>query len=339
MKKSLLSAALVFVLPWMSSTVRSQTELQKIQEAVMDCAAKVSPSCIAIRCIAVEIKSDENGKKIIAIDLWPSYGSGVAISEHAILTNAHVMKDIRIQGTECISGDGLHHEVTESKQDTEFDLAVLFVKEPLRPIAVAEGATPGQFVLAFGNPSGIASRHRGRTSISFGIVSAIGRKLDSKDSEYSYMIQTDAALNPGSSGGPLVNLSGQLLGINSTIVSRGGGADGIGFAIPYDKHTRKLVRRMINKTDYLHGFLGIAVDTQPADEGVRLAGIDKDSPAYRCGLRSGDVITQFDGDAPDTPQNLIRMAAMSDADMPLDITIDREGKSLCLSIIPSRRKD
>ena len=156
-----------------------------------------------------------------------SLGSGVIVRSHGVIvTNAHVVKDA--DELQVVLGDRREFEAKLIALDEQSDIAVLQIDtqgERLPVLKIAEGSAPeiGDLVLAIGNPFGVGQ------SVSSGIVSALGRTNVSASSSF---IQTDAAVNPGNSGGALVDLNGQLIGVNTAIFSRSGGSNGIGFAIP-----------------------------------------------------------------------------------------------------------
>src|SRR5205814_3377355 len=184
--------------------------------------------------------------------------------------------------------------------DPKSDIAVLKIdtKKSL-PTATAgdsEKLEVGDVVLAVGNPFGIGQ------TVTMGIVSATGRATLGMD--YEDFIQTDAAINPGNSGGALVDAQGRLIGINTAIISRSGGNQGIGFAIPVNL-ARYVMESIINNGHVTRGYLGVMIqDVTPAlakefklkDSGGALVGeVTADSPAEKAGLKTGDIITEFDG--------------------------------------------
>jgi len=236
-------------------------------------------------------------------------GSGVIVdSDGYIVTNAHVVRGAQRLRVELpIPATGRSILAASSRSvtgkivgiDLETDLAVLKIDErnlPTVPFADSDDLKTGQVVLALGNPFGL------HNSVSLGVVSAVARQLE-LDSPMIYL-QTDASINPGSSGGPLVDLRGRLVGINTLIFSQTGGNDGVGFAAP--SNIVRTVYEQIRKTGHVRrGELGIRPQTVTPvlasglglnrSSGVVLADVVPGSPADQAGLRVGDVVISLDG--------------------------------------------
>ncbi len=223
-----------------------------------------------------------------------SLGSGVVVDEHGtILTNYHVVENAR--EVKVALADGRELRARPVGSDSRTDLAVLKVDEPGLPSLVmgdSERLEVGDIVLAIGNPFGIGQ------TVTMGIVSAMGRgSLGLAD--YEDFIQTDAAINPGNSGGALINTRGELVGISTAILSRSGGYQGIGFAIPSNM-AREVLDSILKTGRVVRGYVGIeaqAVTPEiarafglPDAHGALLSGVDPQGPAQRAGLRRGDVI-------------------------------------------------
>ncbi|MFN2628692.1 MAG: S1C family serine protease, partial [Gaiellaceae bacterium] len=172
------------------------------------------------------------------------------------------------------------------------DLAVLKVNLPasqLRPLTLAGSSAVqvGDGVVAIGSPFGLEN------TVTTGIVSALNRQIQAPDgSAIENAIQTDAAINHGNSGGPLLDLDGRVIGVNSQINSESGGNDGVGFAIPAST-VRTIAGQLITTGKVQHGYLGVSVSDKSA--GVAVNSVQPGSAAARAGLKSGDVITALDG--------------------------------------------
>jgi len=230
-----------------------------------------------------------------------SMGSGVIVSAGGrILTNAHVVNgadDIKVTVQ-----DGTEYEAKVVGIDAKADLAVLQLKGKvpvLKPLSFGDSSRLrlGEVVLAVGNPFGVGK------SVTMGIVSAKGRGNMGIE-EYEDFIQTDAAINQGNSGGALVNLRGELIGINTAIASRSGGYQGIGFAIPSNM-ARPIMEMLVKDGRVVRGYLGINIRTVTpelakehnlgATRGAVVADVEENGPAAKAGLASGDVIVSING--------------------------------------------
>jgi len=224
--------------------------------------------------------------------------SGVIVSEDGyILTNDHV-----VDGADEVKvtlQDGRSFTAKVIGRDPQTDLAVLKVEAtglPALELADSDGVQVGDVVLAIGNPFGIGQ------TVTAGIVSAVGRATLGLD--YEDFIQTDAAINPGNSGGALVDAEGRLIGINTAILSRTGGYQGIGFAIPSNL-ARFVMDQLIQTGRVTRGYLGVIIqDLTPAlaeqfklkeTKGALVSDVQPGSPAEKAGLKAGDVIIEFDG--------------------------------------------
>ena len=228
-----------------------------------------------------------------------SLGSGVIVSSQGlILTNHHVIE--AADAIEVALADGRTMPARVVGTDPETDLAVLKVDVkdlPSITLARAENVNVGDVVLAIGNPFGVGQ------TVTQGIISAVGRNHLGINT-FENFIQTDAPINPGNSGGALIDAEGNLVGINSAIYSRSGGSMGIGFAIPVSL-AKQVMEQIIRKGSVTRGWIGIeAQDITPElaesfhlkqTSGSLIAGILPNSPAYRAGLRPGDVLLEIDG--------------------------------------------
>ena len=227
-------------------------------------------------------------------------GSGVIVrADGHILTNHHV-----IDGAEDIKVDLNNRQTYSAKlvgSDAPSDLAVLSIRASglsVLPLGDSDKVRVGDVCLAIGNPLGIGE------SVTAGIVSAKGRFSSVGAGSFQDFIQTDAPINQGNSGGALVNTRGELIGINSQIVSSNGGNIGIGFAIP-SAMAKNVLNQLVEKGSVQRGMLGVSIQQMTSDlaaglglEGVRgvlVTGVTPNGPADKAGIKSGDAILQLDG--------------------------------------------
>lgn len=265
-----------------------------------------------------------------------SLGSGVIVSATGhVLTNFHV-----INGADEIVvalHDGRQASAKVVGVDPDSDLAVLKVEltglQALR-FLVDDMPRVGDVVLAIGNPFGVGQ------TITMGIVSALGRQGLGINT-YENFIQTDAAINPGNSGGALIDSLGRLVGINTAIYSKTGGSLGIGFAIPAVA-AQKVLEQIVAYGHVKRGWLGIEPQDMTADlarafglerpTGVIIAGLLRDGPGAKGGLRVGDIVQTMDGSpVGDTPKLMARIAAKEPGDK-IDLGVYRNGKMQSLSV-------
>jgi len=263
-------------------------------------------------------------------------GSGVVIrGDGYILTNHHVISGAEKIRVDLADGRSLPARVVGS--DEPSDLAVLRVDAAGLPTVVygdSDQARVGDVVLAFGNPLGVGQ------TVTMGIVSAKGRATGVGDGSYEDFLQTDAPINQGNSGGALVNLQGELLGINAQIVSPSGGNIGLGFAIP-SSMARAVADQLIADGVVHRSKLGVTVQRltpelaeslgMPQARGALVSGVEPDSPAARSGLREGDVVTELDG-RPVTDANALRNQVASLApNTAITLAVRRDGSTTTVS--------
>ena len=227
-------------------------------------------------------------------------GSGFFISADGfILTNNHVVKDaIKITITDI---NKTEYTAKKIGTDPKSDLALLKIKAdgnfPFIELGDSDAVEVGEWVLAIGNPLGQD------LSVTSGIVSAKGRELSGLGVDYQNFIQTDASINQGNSGGPLINMEGKAIGINSVILSTSGGNIGIGFSIPSNM-AKKVIRDLKSEGRVIRGHLGASITEIPESEaaeygfsrgGILVARVDEGSPAQQAGLKKYDLITELEG--------------------------------------------
>jgi putative serine protease PepD len=237
-----------------------------------------------------------------------------------IVTNEHVIdgaNSVRVKFS-----DGSTYKATVVGSDTSTDIAVLHVDAPaskLHPLTLADSSkvSVGDGVVAIGNPYGLDN------TVTSGIVSATGREISAPDNTpIEGAIQTDAAINHGNSGGPLLNLHGDVIGITSQIQSDSGANDGVGFAIPSNT-VKAIAAQLISKGSVEHPLLGVSPAN--ATGGVGIATVESGSGAKRAGLKAGDVIVSVDGDRVTQPEQLRAIIAGHKPGDTLTLTIRRNG--------------
>ncbi len=259
-----------------------------------------------------------------------SLGSGFVIDPTGlIVTNNHVVE--KGESFEIAFSDGQTLPARLLGTDPATDIAVLKVaaRGPLPFVrwGDSKGLKVGDWVLAIGNPFGLGG------SVSAGIVSA--RNRDISTGRFDDFIQTDAAINKGNSGGPLFNLAGDVVGVNTAIFSPTGGSVGIGFAAPSDL-VSSIARQLAEKGEVRRGFLGVATQGVDAElaQGLRLSNaggaviteVSPNGPASKAGLRVGDVILRFDGQAVSDTRSLTRLSAEAPIGKKVAIDYIRAGK-------------
>jgi serine protease Do len=272
-----------------------------------------------------------------------SLGSGFVIdSAGIIVTNNHV-----IEGADEITAnfnDGTKLQATLIGTDEKTDIAVLKVEptKPLRaiPFGDSEALRVGDWVMAIGNPFGLGG------TVTVGIVSARNRDINS--GPYDNFIQTDASINRGNSGGPLFNMEGEVIGINTAIISPTGGSIGIGFAIP-STTALNVINQLREFGETRRGWLGVRIQevTDEVAEGLSMAeaagalvaGVTDESPAALAGIEPGDVIIEFDGRKVKAMHELPRMVADEPIGKEVPVLIIRKGEQQTITVTLGRLEE
>jgi putative serine protease PepD len=263
---------------------------------------------------------------VVSIKTGSGEGSGVVIdSQGDVLTNNHVVATANGGGVTVTSSHGDSTRATIVGTDPRSDLAVVRVADRTGlTVAVfgdSDAIRVGDSVLALGSPLGLEG------SVTAGIVSAKDRTIQvSEGQSISGMIQTDAAVNPGNSGGALVDLTGKVIGINSAIATSGNGNGniGVGFAIPSNTAER-VADQLIAGERVTHPYLGVSVGD--ADGGALVQAVTAGSPAERAGLRKGDLITRIGDRAVNSADDLVAAVQGGKVGDRLGVTYTREGET------------
>jgi serine protease Do len=315
-------------------------------------AAQVATSTVQVLATGLAVDpADTSG----VVERRRSTGSGVILDARgAIITNYHVVQGARrvqvvlasrATGTSIVRARGALLDATVVGVDEETDLALLRVDPQGQtldalPLGDSDTLKPGQLVFAFGSPLGLDN------TVTMGVVSAVGRQLEPDDP--MVYIQTDAPINPGSSGGPLVDANGRVVGINTLILSQGGGNEGLGFAAP--SNIVRTVYEQLQTQGYVRrGTIGASVQSitpvlaaalrLPLGSGALVADVDPGGPAGRAGLRIGDIVVALDGKRIENGRqlevNLYRRAAGSTA----TLEVVRGAERLRLPVAVDERGD
>jgi putative serine protease PepD len=252
-------------------------------------------------------------------------GSGFVYDrEGHVITNEHV-----VDGAESVSvrfADGSSYDASVVGTDASSDLAVLKVEGApeslLRPLTLADSSrlVVGQPVVAIGSPFGLEG------SLTSGIVSALHRQMTAPNGfGIDDSIQTDAAINHGNSGGPLLDLRGRVIGVNAQIESDSGGNDGVGFAVPSNT-IRSVVSQLVAGREVRYAYLGVSVESTTGDvTGARVTSVRTGTPAASAGLEEGDVVVAIDGRTIGTADALRSAVAGKQPGEQLELTIVRDG--------------
>lgn len=292
-------------------------------------AARILPAVVSVRSTQVlEFVPEDHPEFFI-----PGTGSGIIISNNGyVLTNFHVINEAR----------DLHITLYDKREfpaeyiggDPTTDVALLKIEAEDLPVAYmgnSDNIELGEWVLAVGNPLNF------RSTITAGIISALGRDIRIIDEEYRIenFIQTDAVINPGNSGGALVNLEGEVIGMNTAIATRTGFNQGYGFAIPSNL-ARKVVDDIVQYGYVKRGLLGISIDRVNSNtaramgfskpKGVLVAGVREGYPAQKSGLQQGDIILSVDGEEVNAPNELQMKVAGNYPGTRVKLMIWRNGK-------------
>jgi serine protease Do len=270
-------------------------------------------------------------------------GSGFVVgSAGIILTNAHVVHNADRITVKLF--DKREFPATVQGKDLKTDIAILKIdaQEKLQTVQLgnSDDVQVGEWVMAVGNPFGLDN------TVTSGIVSAKGRHIGA--GPYDSFIQTNASLNPGNSGGPLVNAAGQVIGINLAIVNQGGGNSGIAFATPINL-VKELLPQLQRTGKVTRGWAGLVVQETTSElaktlgvqgsRGALVAGLATGGPAERAGVKLGDIIIEYDGKQVNEPADLPAFVARTPIDKKVQVNLLRDNKPTSVAITIAEAKD
>ncbi len=269
-------------------------------------------------------------------------GTGFAISaDGQVVTNAHVVADATEVTVKLEDGREFEAEVVGMDEAT--DLAVLKIDAtdlPHVPFGDSKALKVGQNVIAIGNPFGLGN------TVTTGIVSALGRDINA--GPFDDFIQTDAAINRGNSGGPLFNEQGEVVGVNTAIISPTGGSVGIGFSVP-SEIAAEVVADLADDGSVERGWLGVQIKPVSEevaqvlgfdeDRGVMIDRVQDDTPAAAAGLEDGDIVLSVDGEKMGGPRDLTRAIAVKSPGASVEVDVLRGGKEQSFTIELGNRAD
>lgn len=266
--------------------------LDRSQLSFSNAVKKASPSVVTIYTQRLTKSEDKNKKTTVQSNL----GSGVIITKNGlVITNSHVIKDA--DNILVHLNDGRSASAIVVGEDKETDIAIL--KIPFRnlnamSVRSSENLKVGDIVLAIGNPLNVGQ------TVTMGIISATGRNRVGINT-YENFIQTDASINPGNSGGALIDTRGEMIGLNTAIFSQSGGSQGIGFAIPMNL-ALDIMQELLENGRVSRGWFGVngaesrLANTPFRTKGVLITEVYIDSPAYKAGLKTNDIITHINNE-------------------------------------------
>jgi S1-C subfamily serine protease len=321
----------------------STLDAARISERFEYVARKVSPAVVAVEAVKPAPARGNSGKSR-SVD---ESGSGVLIrvARHPgvyVLTNNHVIQQAAAEQITVSLMDNRILKPSKVWADPESDLALLLLKDPDLPSAAlgdSDQARVGQWVLAIGSPFGL------NQTVTHGIISArergqvsLGTTIRIKD-----FLQTDAAINPGSSGGPLVNMDGEVIGINTAIASHSGSNSGVAFSIPINL-IKRIADQLLDRGAVARGYLGlqVAASFEPADaaalglnraQGAVVETVYADTPAALAGLRTRDVVLEVNGVAVRNENHFINLISSLQAGQRVRLQVWRERRMVTLEAV------
>ena len=320
---------------------KDRASARELSRAFRDAAARAVPSVVTIKVRTRDREANSGGDILDVVGendtSFDGFGSGVIITEEGlVLTNHHVVKDGK--RIEVMLLDGRQFAARDVKSDERSDLAILRIdaneKFPTVEIGESSDLSVGDWVLAIGSPFNLHS------TVSAGIISGKNRPLEGLIK--GRVLQTDAAVNPGNSGGPLIDLDGKVVGINTAISSNSGAFQGVGFAIPVSRaiwvknellvHGRVRRARMGLQLGSIPPDVRRQLDAPGGGGGAFVVSIAKGRAADKAGLMIGDIVVSFDNQRVVDKAELADIIEASPINEPIDITIVRAGERMQLKV-------
>jgi len=336
--------------------VTTQSLNQSRTTALVRAAGRVAPAVVSVNVLRQQQVRARTVWDFGDVFLGPSrsrpstgFGSGIVFrSDGYILTNDHVIRGA--QQIRVTFPDGRDFEAQLTGSDGLTDVAVLKVDAvdlPVAPLGTSRGLLIGEWAMAIGNPFAYLLSNSEPT-VTAGVVSAAGRHIIPSNQDQGFylgMIQTDASINPGNSGGPLVNALGEVIGVNTSIFSRSGGSEGLGFAIPIDRALR-VAEDLIQFGEVRRAWTGLDVEAVEADvwghrRGVQIVSVAPGSPADEAGLSPGDRLVEVNGKPLGTPLDFEAVLLDAKAGDGVDVAIEgrRRPMSLVTETLPTSRAE
>ena len=297
--------------------------------SIADVVRRVMPAVVEVR-VEGQAQPDESPFPApLPTPQRPSgLGSGFVIDENHVVTNQHVVEGASRVTVRLEDDTEVGARVVGTDPST--DVAVLELDEQPESLqrlelGSSESLEIGQTVIAIGSPFGLQG------TVTAGIVSALDRDIRApNDFTIDGAIQTDAALNRGNSGGPLIDLAGRVVGMNAQIASDFGSNSGIGYAIPIET-VQEIARQLIEEGRVEHPYLGVRIEDAD-DVGARIAEVVEDGPAARAGLRVGDVVTEVGGEPLSSADDLRLAVAAAQPGDELELTVRRDGDTETITV-------
>lgn len=310
-------------------TVEVQTLVEE-ESAIIDVVKKASPSVVSI--IVETVNFDFLSGPSVSEE---GIGTGFIVDSNGIIvTNSHVVNDTGA-GYSVVTNDGINYEVENIHIDRMSDLAILEITArglPTLELADSDDLEVGQTAIAIGNALG-----KFQNTVTRGIVSGISREIVASSGRgdqtlYEEVIQTDAALNPGNSGGPLLNIAGQVIGINVATTPY---ADNISFAIPSNT-LKPILETFLKEGRIIRPYIGVSyrliseelAELRDLPEGAYISSVYRNSPADKADLQRGDIIISVEGTEINSENTLSRVISSHSVGETIEIRIDREGERL-----------